>query len=435
MAAPLPATVRRFIAFRVLFNARFYYPVIAILFLDLGLTMEQYAALNAVWAAAIVLCEVPSGAMADRFGRRRLVVFAGALMIGEMLLLLLAPAHAGPVLIGCVLLNRLLSGVAEAAASGADEALAYDSLAAEGRADEWPSVLGRLMRWQAFGFVLSSILGAAAYDPHLLNRAAAALGLPATLTPAQTLRLPIALTLVTAVLALVMALRMREAPRRMDATAAGPSGTWSLMAKAGRWILGHRFFLVLILSAVCFDSFIRLFLTVGSSYYRLIAIPEAAYGLIGTGFALLGFAVPPVAGWLVRHRAPAANLALIALLTLVGLAGLGAAWRGWGLVFVVPLAVAFYLQSFLLSHHLNRGVDSSMRATVLSFKGLAMNVAYGAAGLAFSALVALEHRRLPGAGPDAPFAQALGWLAPLFLIALLPLALHWRRLKEPTPTA
>ena len=54
--------VRLFIAFRVFFNARFYYPVFTILFLDFGLTLEQFALLNAAWAAAIVLLEVPSGA-------------------------------------------------------------------------------------------------------------------------------------------------------------------------------------------------------------------------------------------------------------------------------------------------------------------------------------------------------------------------------------
>ena len=39
--------VRRFIAFRVCFNARFYYPVFAVLFLDFGLTLEQFPLLNA----------------------------------------------------------------------------------------------------------------------------------------------------------------------------------------------------------------------------------------------------------------------------------------------------------------------------------------------------------------------------------------------------
>jgi len=83
--------IRWFIAFRTCFNARFYYPVFTILFLDFGLSLEQFAILNAVWAATIVLAEVPSGALADTIGRRRLVVFAGILMIAEMAILCVVP--------------------------------------------------------------------------------------------------------------------------------------------------------------------------------------------------------------------------------------------------------------------------------------------------------------------------------------------------------
>ena len=46
---------RRFVLFRVLFNSRFYYPVLAVLFLDLGLSATQYTLLNFAWALAIVL--------------------------------------------------------------------------------------------------------------------------------------------------------------------------------------------------------------------------------------------------------------------------------------------------------------------------------------------------------------------------------------------
>ena len=69
---------RRFVAFRVFFNARFYYPVLAVLFLDLGVSATEYSLLNFVWAIVIVCAEVPSGALADRVGRRPLVIAAGA---------------------------------------------------------------------------------------------------------------------------------------------------------------------------------------------------------------------------------------------------------------------------------------------------------------------------------------------------------------------
>ena len=63
--------IRRFIAFRALFNARFYYPVFAIIFLDFGLSLDQFALLNAIWALTIIIAEVPSGALSDLLGRKK----------------------------------------------------------------------------------------------------------------------------------------------------------------------------------------------------------------------------------------------------------------------------------------------------------------------------------------------------------------------------
>ena len=79
-SALLLPNIRRFLLFRALFNARFYYPVFTVLFLDFGLSLEQFALLNTAWAFAIVLAEVPSGALADLWGRKRLLVMASALL-------------------------------------------------------------------------------------------------------------------------------------------------------------------------------------------------------------------------------------------------------------------------------------------------------------------------------------------------------------------
>ena len=151
--------VRLFIYFRVFFNSRFYYPVYTILFLDFGLTIEQFVLLNVAWAASMVLLEIPSGALADVIGRKNLLVFAAVVMVVEISLLCFIPRGNPNLLFVIFLINRLLSGTAEAAASGADEALAYDSLKKEGDVANWPRVLERQMRVQAIGFLVVMSLG------------------------------------------------------------------------------------------------------------------------------------------------------------------------------------------------------------------------------------------------------------------------------------
>src|SRR4029077_12024960 len=124
---------------------------------------------------------------------------AALLMVVEMAVFSLAPRGNLSLLFALFLLNRILSGAAEASASGADEALAYDSLVADGRGDEWPRVLERLMRWQAAAFFLTMMLGAAVYDPRPAQAVLDALGLPWKASREVTMRFPLYLTLGNAV--------------------------------------------------------------------------------------------------------------------------------------------------------------------------------------------------------------------------------------------
>lgn len=416
MSRSLSATnIPLFIAFRVLFNARWYYPILAVLFLDFGLTIEQYALLNVAWAAAIVGLEVPSGALADQIGRRRMVVLAAGLMVLEMTVFAFAPRDNPTLLFVLFLLNRVISGAAEASASGADEALAYDSLVADGRSDEWPRVLERLMRWQSAAFFGAMMLGAAVYDARLIQRVVDFFGFGWQVTPQVTMRFPVYLTLGNAILALLVTLRMKETSAPKAEVSAAE--TWRSTMTTGRWILATPIVLAVILAGFCFDSIVRLFLTIASNYYRLIALPEATFGLVGSGFALLGFFTPPLARRLAEKQGMAGNFAVVAALILAGLIGISFAIPYYGLVFLLPLGVAMSLTTFFVSHYLNVAVtDSAQRATVLSFRGLAFNLAYGAVGLLFAGLT----RSLKDQGsPDVVFAKALAWLPWYFVVTVI----------------
>ncbi len=405
--------VRWFIVFRVLFNARFYYPVMAILFLDLGLSMSQYALLNVGWAAAIVLLEVPSGAVADLVGRKRLVVFAACLMVVEMAVFAFVPTGNMTLLFWLFMLNRVISGAAEASASGADEALVYDSLKACGRESEWPHVLERLARWSSGGFFFAMVLGAAVYDPLLVNKMLHFFGSANTLDKADTVRWPVYLTFATSFGTVLAACRLHEPPREMAAHATAGAAFREVLA-AGRWIWASPLALFVIAATICNDSFIRLFLTIGSQYYRLIHLPEASFGLIGSGFALLGYLAPPIAKRLIAEGTPVKAFAAVSVLTLLGLGGLMFVLPIIGLVFPLVLGTGMSVMNFLTSYYLNKAADPARRATILSFRGLATNLAYGSAGLLFAGLLRVLKTTHPLATENALFTNALGWLPWIF---------------------
>lgn len=432
-SAAADRNIRWFILFRVVFNARFYYPVMAILFLDLGLTLDQYALLNVAWAASIVLLEVPSGAMADLIGRKRLIVFGSALMVLEMAIFAFVPTASVTLLFWVFLLNRVVSGAAEAAVSGADEALAYDALKQAGRDHEWPAVLSRLARWQSTGFFFAMILGSAIYDPALVNRVFSWLGIHARVVASDTVRLPVYLTFASSLVTLWAALRLQEPPLPSSRRTSAGAALGEVLA-SGRWILATPLALFVILATVCNDSFIRLFLTIGTQYYRLIGLPEASFGIIGSTFALLGYLAPPLARRLIASNSPALTFAAISIATVIGLAGLGLLWPIAGLLFPLILGLAMSVMNFSTSHYLNQVAEPARRATILSFRGLTINLAYGGVGLLFAALIGSLRRQDPTLTEDAVFSAALPWLPWCF--ALIAGALFaWQKFRGPLSLA
>jgi MFS family permease len=390
--------------------------------------------LNAVWAATIVLAEVPSGALADIIGRRRLVLAAAVLMVVEMALLCFVPRGNADLLFAVFLVNRICSGGAEAAASGADEALAYDALQRSGAAAHWGRVLEIQVRFQSIGYIVAMSLGAALYDPVMVQKAAEIAGFDVVISQAQTLRLPLYLTLSMALLALFSAWRMKE-----TAPASGPGGKAApnraalpmealrMTMRAGLWIVRTPFALAVILSGLLFDATVRLVITLTSQYYRVIHVPEALYGLIGSALAFLGLFVPRIAAAMSRRRPPAANFWTVGLMILFGLTAMAPTIAGWGVLPVAVLVGAMYLNGFFVSDYLNRIADSSQRATVLSFKGLSYNLAYGAAGLLYSMLLARLRLGMPESGPatelqNTVFVSSLPWFPTVFFVLLLALA-------------
>lgn len=394
---------RLFVWFRVLYNARAYYPILAIFFLDLGLTLDQFVMLNFIWAATIFLLEVPSGAFADTLGRKRLLVAAAAIMVVEMAILLVAPKDGGWLLLVLCAINRLLSGASEAAASGADEAIAYDSLPEENRESAWDDVLATTMRWQAAGFLIAMSLGGLLYDPSWFNRLVPEkFSIPIEIAH----RLPMALVFLQAIVCLVITLRLEEARPKPGNTAERCRSAFKLTLRTAKRAFTTRNIAVILIGGLLIDSVIRNFATITSEYYRLIEVPEWAFGLIGSVIAIGNWFVPAIAKR-INHRFQAlTTLAIAAGVALVGLLALAPAWPWLGLIPAVLLMSLLGLVGFTVSRFLHSVAESDQRATLLSVKGLAFNLGYGAYSLGFSLLIA----GLRGAsGGDAAFQKALYW--------------------------
>ena len=400
-AEQLEGNLRRFIIFRLFYSARFYYPVFTVLFLDYGLTLEQFSILNLVWALTIVLAEVPSGALADIVGRKRLVVFAAGLMVIEMSLLVFAPIGASSLLFLLFLANRICSGLSEAAASGADEALAYDSLKALGREADWSKLLERTTQVVSVGFFLTMILGAFSYDPNVVNGLIAALNPQWQFSDELIIRLPVILTLITSIILLINTLGFHDVDFTSEQSDKGEETQkvsllepFRKILVAGKWTINHRFVLFVILAALALDSVGRQFAVLASEYYRVIDIPVSWFGFIGAGMSLVSMANARFSNYLVTNHSPYFNFMTLSAILMIGLLGLCLHIPLYGVVFAIGAFAMMGMVQFQTSYYINKEVDSAHRATVLSFKGLALNLGLGFASLLYTAYVALLRAQL-----------------------------------------
>ena len=438
------ANIRYFIAFRIFYNSRFYYPVFTILFLDYGLTIEQFALLNSFWAATIVLSEVPSGALADIIGRKQLLMTTSVLMVCEMLLLSFVPLDNISLVFWVFLLNRVLSGLGEAMASGADEALAYDSLIEQGDKEDWPRVLSVLMRLKSLVTFFTMAIGALIYDPEIVNKVLSICGFSQTVTQQISMRFPIYLTLILGFFSCGTVLLMREtgeAERDMKSNTpllANIMEAFRMTIKAGIWILQTPFALVVIVFAMLYDHVLRMVITMTSQYYRLIDLPEASFGIIGAVMALCGLFIPKLAEKMILRYSPLQNMLWLTAITFAALVGLAAFVPYWGMVPMVFVFAGLMFTSFFTSHYLNQVTASHQRATVLSFKGLALNLAYGLIGISFAVLIVELQKSKRGLHPEwtqhlvenSSFISAIRWFTPYsFVMLLVMLFFGWYALR------
>jgi len=427
--------LKLFICFRMFFNARFYYPIFAIYFLEHGLTWEEFGILNGIWAITIIMLEVPSGALADTLGRKKLLVLAGACMVIEMLALLYAPMDGSAWVFSLFAINRIISGVAEAAASGADEALAYDSLKAAGMEKEWGKALEKAQRFTSLAFFFAMMTGSAFYDSSFVNSCLGFLGFDFSVSDETTIKIPIFLTLLSSLIVLGAALGQRETIQASNQGAVEAIRLSLRKTKvAGVWVLTTAFPFGILLAAMILDSVIRQFLTIASAYWSVIEIPLWTFGLVASGMSLMGIFVPRGARWLADRKSPSFNFFLICIVLTIGLFGLGYAIPVWGILPAALLYASMQSMHYLISRYLNEEASSERRATVLSFRGLATNLSYGAVSLLYSVLIAwikTSQTKPPGEGrnlseQDAVFVESLGWFPWYFLCSLVLVLIVYR---------
>ncbi len=139
----------RFSLYGFLKNQRYFEPFLILAFIDKGLSFAAIGLLVAVREATAALLEIPSGALADLWGRRRSMVLSFAAYLASFLVLGLVDE---PVLLG---LGMALFGMADAFRTGTHKAMILTWLERQGRLSEKTAVYGYTRSWSKLGSAVS----------------------------------------------------------------------------------------------------------------------------------------------------------------------------------------------------------------------------------------------------------------------------------------
>jgi MFS family permease len=144
--------IRRFSLYGFLKNQRYFEPFIILFFLQQGLSFTQIGVLIAFREICINLIEVPSGALADLYGRRKCMVLSLLSYIISFLIFGFSRFYWH------FFTAMFFFAVGEAFRTGTHKAIIFTWLRIEGRLDEKTKVYGYTRSWSKIGSAVSTVL-------------------------------------------------------------------------------------------------------------------------------------------------------------------------------------------------------------------------------------------------------------------------------------
>ena len=367
-------------------------PVIVPLFESKGLTLAQVFYLQAIFAGFVVLFEVPSGYIADVYGRKNALV-AGSIFHGIGFSWLCFAEGFGE-----LMFFEMLVGIGMSLLSGADLSLLYDSQAAlkhtPARKTRGIANL-RFVKSMAEGIsaLLGGVLIVYSFEAIVLANAIFAWG------------------------PLIMSFFLVEAPfSRMEASQ--PLGNL-------KRVVGHLFFKDKLLRLICLNiTFFSLstFYVVWllQPYWRDLGIPMTMFGVLWAAQSFLFAITSKICQPLESRIGPVPVLIVMALLPVAGYFGMAATGGAIGIMFSFTFFISRGLNQVILTDALNSRVPSEFRATANSMTSFAFRAIYIITGPLIGLLIDWY---------DMYFAlDILGVVCVfLFVIILIPLLLEIER--------
>ena len=128
-------------------------PIVVIFFQENGLSLQEVMILQGMYSFMVAIMEIPSGYLADVFGRKNTLILGGIFCFFGFLIISLSFSF------WYFIIGEIILGIGSSFISGADSAILYDSLAESKKENEYTKVEGVAYGIGNFSEAIAGICG------------------------------------------------------------------------------------------------------------------------------------------------------------------------------------------------------------------------------------------------------------------------------------
>lgn len=338
----LERNIKLFYIINSLMWMRFFVPVLALFYIASQVPFEQFTIIMSVFSLSIFLLEVPTGVIGDLIGRKNTLLASRFCYIIEIFIIAFFNGF-WPFLVA-----KIISGVGVSLSSGTSQALVYDTLKKLKREDEHKVISGKLYSITNISMAFVFIIGAFLFS----------------INP----KLPVYVSLPLISVGFLLTFFLKEpfkSKKRMTFSNSIKHLRESLLC-----FLKTEQVKYVIFYSMAIAGATSVVLSSSSAFFEKIAVPIYMIGTLAFISSMATALSSKKAHFFEGKLGERKSLVLGQILIVLGLFLISLMINYFGFVFYLIIPVTSGFLNVVLNDHINKHIESSHRATVLSIKGM-----------------------------------------------------------------